>query len=223
MKGLLKNNFFGAMGSAMVSLSFFVVFGIVVIVTANSSLLLIFGLVCIPIFAINALSAFRKESATNWNKYIIVAPVRRKDIVKSRYINHISWVLVGAILVAIFVAFMILIHGVSIYNNSVRDPLSLFGIGIGIPLLMGSVFYPAVHLIGADRSEILMIISLIAAIGITTGIIGSINMYYSYYYGYDSMSDPEFLMGMAVYIGIVILFFILSYFLSLLINRKKEY
>lgn len=219
MKGLLRNSFYGAMGSAFVTLAIFVVLGIAVIITADSTLLIIFSLASATVFTINALSSFRKEAATNWYKHMLTAPIRRKDIVKSRYISHTLWCLGGMILVVAFVGITVLFHGNRFFYNGIRDPITLLCIGLGIPTLMGSIFYPLIYLFGSDKNELMMILALAGAAGITAGVIGLINMCYEHH----PISDAEYFAGLSVYMGVVVVSFFSSYFLAAFIDRRKEY
>mgnify|MGYP000551380036 CR=1 FL=1 len=218
MKGLLKNQFYGAIGSTMVLLIIFSVAGIGLIISGNPSVLTIYVLASPTAFAFNAVASIRKEAASKWNKYELTAPVRRKEIVKSRYIHHAVCVFTGILLSALFIGLTVVIHGNSFFYDVSRDPLTLFCIGTGIALLMGTLFYPGVYLLGTDKSEIIIITSLLGSIGITAGIIWLLNAAH----GFHALSNPEFYLTLAIYMGIVIISFCLSYFLTTLIYRKKD-
>ncbi len=218
MKGLLKNQFYGALGSALVLLAFFVAVGIGLLISGNPSLLNIYVLVASTAFAFNAVSGFRKEASSKWSKYELTTPVARKEIVKSRYISHGLWVFAGIILSALFVVLTLAIHGNHYFYYDVRDPLMLFCCGAGTALLMGTLFYPAIYLLGTDKSEIIMIISLLGSIGITIGIIWILNAAYDF----RSVSDAEFYLNVAIYMVILLVSFVLSYFLTTFIYRRKD-
>lgn len=219
MKGLLRNSFYGTISGAIVSLGVFVGAGIVMLILGNYLLFLIFGLLCIVVFTFNAIASFRREISSNWVKYAITAPIKRRDVVRNQYINHMLWILAGTIVTAIFVGLIVLIHSFFIFESGPRDLLLLFCVGVGISLLIGSIFYPVICLVGTDKSEITMILSLVGGIGITAGIIWSIN----FYYGFEPINDAQYLIGMLIYVGIVIVLFALSYFLTKHLNQSKEY
>lgn len=218
MKGLLKNQFYGAAAGAAILLGFFIVAGIGLLISGNSSLLNIYVLVSATAFAMNALAGFRKEAASKWSKYELTAPITRKDIAKSRYITHAIWVLAGTLLAALFVGLTVAIHGNFFFYHVIRDPLALFCTGAGIALLMGTIFYPSIYLLGTDKSEIIMIVSLSGAIGITVGVIWILNATY----GFDTVSGPEFYLSMAIYMTIAVMSFIFSCFLTTFIYRRKD-
>lgn len=219
MNGLLKNSFYGALGSAKVLLAFFLAAGLWLLISGNPSLLNVFGLVTATAFSFNAVSGIRKEAATKWSKYELTAPVRRKDIVKCRYINHIIWIGAGLLLSAFFIGLTVLVHGNNYFYYEVRDPLTLFAMSLGVSLFMGTIFYPATYFFGTDRSEIMIILSLLGAIGLTIGTIWMINAGHDF----SSLSDAEYFMCLAVFMGVVIASFVLSYFLTNFIYSRKEY
>ena len=219
MKGLLRNSFYGAKDSFIVLLVMLGALGIGVVVSGNATLLNIFGFPCVTVFAVVALSSYRKEAATNWNKYIVASPVKRHEIIKSRYMYHLMCLGVGTALLVVVVGLAVLKHGNRFFYQPVRDPLTLLCISVGIPLLLGSLFYPMATLIGIDKSEVVLIISLLGSIGITAGIVWLVNISF----GNDSVNDFEYFAGMAAFIGISLLLFVGSYYVSLTVNRKKEY
>lgn len=219
MIGLLKNNFYGSLGGAVILLVFFSIAGVSLLISGSPLLLTILVLVSATAFAFNAISSFRKEASTRWNKYELTTPVRRKDIIKSRYISYFTWVLIGIILSTIFVKLTILIHGNRYFYHELRDPISLFCASIGISLFMGTIFYPMIYFLGSDKNEIVMIISLLGAVGLTLGTLRLIN----WAHGFKTLSDPEFYLSISIFMAIAIIFFLLSYFLCIFVYKKKEY
>lgn len=219
MIGLLKNNFYGAIGSAILFLIVFIAAGAVLLITGNPVLLYILTMVSATAFAFNAVAGFRKEASSKWSNYELTTPIRRKDIVKSRYVSHMSWMAFGILLAAVFVVLTALLHGSRCFYTVERDPLVLFCLSVGIALLLGVIYYPAIYFFGADKSEVIMIISLLGSVGISYAIIWLLNAIN----GFRLLTDPEFYFLMAVFMGIVVLLFVLSYFLTVFVFRKKEY
>ena len=219
MTGLLKNNFYGALESGVIFLAFFLVAGLGVLISGDAVLLNILILVPPTSFAISPASSFRKEASTKWNKYELTAPVRRKDIVKSRYINHVLWVLIGIATSAVFAGLMLSVHGNRYFHYGLRDILLLSCASLGTSLFMGAIFYPVTYLLGADKSEAAIIIGLLGAVGLTAGTLWLMNAAN----GFQAVSDPGFYLCLSVFTAIAIVFFLLSYFLSVFIYRGKEY
>jgi hypothetical protein len=219
MSGLLKNSFYGALGSAKILLVFFLAAGVALLISGNAAILMLYGFITATAFSFVAVSGIRREAATKWNKYELTAPVRRKDIVECRYINHIIWIGAGILLSGIFIGLTVFFHGNTYFYYEVRDPLTLFCVNAATALFMGALFYPAVYFFGTDRSEIIIIISVLGAIGLTLGTMWAINAGHDF----SSLSDPEYFLCMAIYMAVAIASFFLSYFLTNFIYRKKEY
>lgn len=219
MKGLLRNQFYGAASSAAILYGFFILVGIGLLISGNPLLLNSYVLVSATAFALNAIASFRKEAASKWGKYELTTPLTRRDIAKSRYISHVIWTLAGILLSALFVGLTVRIHGNHIFYHVIRDPLTLFCIGAGIALFMGAIFYPTIYFLGTDKSEIIMLISLLGAVSITAGLVWLLNAAYDF----KAVSDLEFYLNIVIYMTIAIVFFLFSYFLTTLIYSKKEF
>jgi|GEM_PF-6848958 len=63
-----------------------------------------------------------------------------------------------------------------------------------------------------------MIISLLGSVGITFGIIWILNAAYDF----KELTDPQYYLGLAIYMAIVMVSFVLSYCLTIFIYRRKE-
>jgi hypothetical protein len=219
MTGLLKNHYYSALGSAKILFLFFLVIGFALLITGNSALLNGFALVSATAFTFNAVSGFRKEASTQWNKYELTVPVRRKDIVMSRYVTHSIWFCIGILIAVVFVVSTVLIHGNQYFYYEARDPLSLFSMGTGSALFMGTFFYPLIYLFGVDKNEILIVISLLGAVGTTLAIIWLINTGF----GDNAVSDTVFFISILIFMAASIIAFIASFFITVCIYQKKEY
>ena len=218
MKGLLRNNYYGVIDGAKILLSLFAVMGIALLISGSSELFIIFALAPATLLAFNAVSSLRKDASTKWIKYELTTPVRRKDIIKSRYISHALWTLIGSFLPFIFVAFAILIHGNKFFYPEMRDPVACFSAGLSSALFIGVFFYPSVYCLGTEKNELLLILSLIGAIATTMGIAILL------YAGSDAnLTDVEFFIAIVISLAIATAAYILSYFITTFIYPQKEY
>jgi len=219
MIGLLRNSFYGAIRSAVILLFVILAVGLALVITGRPTLLTLFVIISAVAASFVAISSFRRESSTKWSKYELTTPVRRKDIVKAQYISHAIWIVCGIILSAIFVALSVIRHGNGYFFYELRDPLALFCFSAGTALFMGDLFYPITYFMDTDKNEVMMIISLLGAVGLTFGIVWILNAAY----GFKPLSDPEFYFSISIYIAVSIVFFLLSYFISKLIYSRKDY
>lgn len=214
MKGLLRNNFFAVCANAKVFSIFMLLFGVFVVAVISQSLLIGYVMIGMVGFSVNAAAVAKNEFSSKWGKYKLTLPVRRIEIVRSLFWNQIIWLVIGASFAGIGVGLSWLLHGCP-FDQQI-DTLTMFALGISMSLFMGAVFFPLFYLVGEDRSEVLLIISLLCAFCINFVIISIMN----------DLLDPGIiavLAGNAVIISSSIFMFALSYWLTVEIFKRKEY
>lgn len=176
MKGLFLDNFYKTAGSMKLFVFFVLAAGLAVLVTGNDTLLELFVYLAITALSVNGISGMRKDAEVKWNKLELTLPVRRADIIKSKYLSYLFWVLTGVVTAAVFTVLAVAIHGNVFFVYGLRDINSLFTLGTGIALLAGALFYPLAYLFGADKSETLLVISVIGSIGLAVSLIWLVNL-----------------------------------------------
>lgn len=200
MRGLLINNYYAVRANAKVFSGFMLLLGLFAAAVISQSLLIGYIFLAVIGFSVNMSSSLRKEFISKWGKYKLTAPVRRADIVKSHFISQLIWLFVG----------------MAFDRNT--DILLLFAAGVGISLLMVAIFFPLFYLTGEERSEVVLGISLIAAILIFMGLVSLINLYFG----------PEPAVWQVITSALILLLcsaaaFAVSYPLAVVIFREKEY
>ena len=90
--------------------------------------------------------------------------------------QQLIWLFVGMAFAGAVVGLSWLLHGFPFDRNT--DILLLFAAGVGISLLMVAIFFPLFYLTGEERSEVVLGISLLAAILIFMGLVSLINLYF---------------------------------------------
>lgn len=219
MTGLLKNNFYGALGNIRLFLAFDAALYAALLISGSVSLMNILTVVTAPVLALLAVSCLRKESGSKWDKYKITLPVTRKAIVTSHYICHLAWTLLGMIGTILLMALTVLIHGNLYFAYGIRDALTLVLCGGITALLIGAISYPLLYFWGAERTEAVIAISIVASIGILLSLTWLINLFF----GNGTLSDSEYYFSTAATAAISGILYIASYFLSVAILNKKEY
>ena len=203
MKGLFKNNFLAVWTNVKIFLLFMFAMGIVVAIIPNQTWQMYFIIIGIAGLAVNAATVIENEFSSKWGKYKLILPVKRIDIVKSLYINHLLWIMIGVFFVGIIIALSYLLHGVPF--EQFEGISGVVVIGISISLTMGAIFIPMIYLAGEDKTIVFLIISLLCAVGIAAML----------------FNIPLF--GSFILIGCSILLFIVSFPLTVSIFKKKEY
>lgn len=87
--------------------------------------------------------------------------------------------------------------------------LCLFALGISISLFMGAMFIPLFYLGGEEKSIVFLVITLLCGIGIASLLF--------------NMTNGAPLFGAAILLICSVVFFVLSYPLTLFIFHRKEY
>lgn len=214
MKGLLKNNFLTGYANAKVFSIFMFLLGTFVVAVVSQPLLIGYGLLCMVGFSVNASVSMKKEFVSKWGKYKLTLPVKRAAIVKSYFISHLIWLLVGALYAGIVISLSWALHGCP-YDNSI-DVVSIFALGISVSIFMGAFFFPLFYLGGEERSDIFLLISLVCGIAVVLGIISVLNLYLT-------PGVITILVSAAILIVCSLLMFALSYPLTVGIYHNKEY
>lgn len=216
MKGLLKNNFYGILASAKAFLLFMLLLGIcVIMMEKNTFMIIVYALLGIIGFSINAITSLGNESSSKWNKYKLTAPVKRADIVKSSFLSQLIWLLAGMLFAGIEMTLSILLHG-SPFDRNI-DIFFVFTTGIGISLFTASLFFPLSYSGGAEKKQVFLIISLIGSIGIFAKLVDLLNTLFG-----SSMTTFQMILGGLFIIICSLLAFILSYLLTVGIFKRKE-
>lgn len=207
MKGLLKNNFFAVWANAKVFCIFMFIWGILVVIIPEETLQMWYIMIGIVGFSVNAASGIGSEFTSKWGKYKLTLPVRRVDIVKSLFLSQMIWLLVGLLFSGIGITLSFLLHGYS--YDQLTGMLSMFALGISISFFMEAMFIPLLYLGGEEKSIVFLVITLLCAFGIVSVLF--------------NVTDAAPLLGCTFSIICSVLFFALSYPLTVSIYKKKEY
>ncbi len=218
MKGLLKNNFYGILSGAKVFLIFMLLLGIcVTMMEKNSFMVIVYALLGIIGFSINGIACLRNESSSNWNKYKLTAPVKRAEIVRSYFLSHLIWLLAGMLFAGMEITLSILLHG-SPFDRNI-DVFYIFVAGIGISLFTVSLFFPLSYSGSAEKNQVFLIISLIGGIGIFVKLVDLLNTLFD---SDSSMTTFQLILSGSIIIICSLFLFILSYWVTVGIFKRKE-
>lgn len=190
MRGLLRNNYYATLAGAKAFASVAVLLGVFVTAMDNAIPSLIIGYMLLMMlgFSLNSIASIRKESATKWGLYKLTTPVKRANIVKSFFASQLLWLAVGIAFAGAGVALSVALHGFPFDRNT--DIFMLFVVGIGISLFMGAIFFPLYFLGGEERSEVILVVSLLGGIGIIMGLTTLVNKIYP-----DNMTTRQIVLS----------------------------
>lgn len=218
MNGLLKNNIYASITNIKFFSIAMLIFGTFVVLADNRipSLLMGFTLFSIIGFSMNAAFALGKENTSKWEKYKLMTPVKKKDIITSYFISVIACLILGIIFAGIVVSLSLLLHGFPFDRTT--DILLLFITGINISLFMYAFFFPFHYLGNDEKNEVVLILSLFLAIIITMVLISFINWLLG-----SKVTLQKLFIGAALLQSFGIVTFLLSYPLTIWLFKRKEY
>lgn len=216
MKGLILDNFYKTLGGMKMFGVLVLAAGIVMMITGNQTILELFVYISITAISAGAVSSMRKDAEAKWDKYEITLPVKKNDIVKSKYFSYAGWLITGFVTAVILVSAAVLIHGNVYFAYGLRDVISLFTLSIVIALMVGAIFFPLAYLIGIDKSEVLLISSIICGVGSAFLMVGLVNRW-------EIRDAFDFYLRAGILLMTSVLLFLLSYFITQTIFTKKEF
>ncbi len=218
MKGLIRNNFYSVGSALKWTIAFCIIVNFAVIIgtlrfTNTEGFLPILIIGQIGAFVGLTGTALQKDNTSNWSKYEKTLPVKIRDIVMARYISFLIFSVIGILLTTLTVVLFSVISA---------QPMNLervgygYSFGITFALLVPALLYPLVLKFGADKSEIMLIISVAITMFLFNGGSVILTPYLI------NLNNANMIYRIAC-IVISAVIFISSYFISLSIYKGKEF
>ena len=217
MKGLIRNNFYSMEDSLKLTsaINIMMAIGVSVLGIFNSfarSWIAIVILLQMGSYAVQVASTLQKDVSSQWNKFEITMPVRRKDVVKAKYI---CFILNGVLGIAAALLTVIISQLLQIDINVEKVFLSIT-FGIVIIFALPALTYPLLLIFVVDKTEMVLSISviLISILFVSSSVI--------FNYIMPDLSVYSNLVFRCSIIVISIILFIISYMFSVILYKKKE-
>lgn len=105
------------------------------------------------LFAMQILTTFSYDDYSKWNMYALSLPITKKQLVLSKYILGISFIIFGGVFSFILTSLLSLFKGSSILGDLVA---SIIG-STGIMILMILILLPLIFKYGVERSRIMLL------------------------------------------------------------------
>ena len=217
MKVLIRNNFYSMEDSLKLTsaINIMMAIGVSVLGIFNSfarSWIAIVILLQMGSYAVQVASTLQKDVSSQWNKFEITMPVRRKDVVKAKYI---CFILNGVLGIAAALLTVIISQLLQIDINVEKVFLGIT-FGIVITFALPALMYPLLLIFGVDKTEMVLSISVIL---ISILFVGS-SVIFNYIM--PDLSVYSNLVFRCSIIVISIILFIISYMFSVISYKKKE-
>ena len=217
MKGLLRNNYYATIANAKLFFIVTILLCALSVVTKSQMLLGAFILLCMIGFSVISIVGLRREIASKWNKYKITTPLKRVDIIRSYFLSHLLWLIVGMLIAGAGVALSVILSGLLFDKNI--DIFNFYILGIGISLFTGAFFFPLFFSRnGEERNEAFLAISLFCGIGIIAGLAMLMNAVFP-----TPMSNAQIIIAGIIIMAIAVFAITISCFLTISIYRKRDY
>lgn len=165
----------------------------------------------IAVYSVQAVSTLQTDANSQWNRFEITMPVRRKDIVGARYIGFILCGIVGIITALLTIGVLYFAQT----NINYERVFFSFTFGVVLLLIVPAFTHPLLLIFGIDKSETMLMISIAAA---TVLYVGSSVVF--------NLILPDLSSSNLVFRGLIILIsgilFAISYIISRQLYQKRE-
>ncbi len=211
MKGFIKKDILMMRSNLKILLVLFVLY-IVMDFQGNSSLSF-FLPVC---SVVSMLSTFSYDDYNHWTSYAVTLPNGRRNVVKSKYITTFILLFLMSLCVGVFSSIIYVTKHYAINFSFIFE--NLFGSIVGA-LFVLDFMYPMIFKMGIEKARIAIFVGVFSII-ILGGIlikyvdVSALSFLFSFFHGYG---------GILIFIIMMIFLSFLSYQISMLFYRKKEF
>lgn len=216
MKGLIRHNIYSMVEklklTIVINLLVTLVFCIVGIFNSFVySWAAVVVLLQIASYAVQAVSTLQTDVSSQWNRFEITMPIRRKDVIGARYISFILCGVIGVITALVTIGVF------SLFCTDINFERVIFSFSFGMVLLLvvPACMHPLLLIFGADKSETMMTISLAVA---TVWFVGS-SMIFNLVL--PDLNSSDFIFRTLI-ISVSGILFAVSYIISGRLYQKKE-
>ncbi|TMW70922.1 ABC-2 transporter permease [Alteribacter natronophilus] len=212
MKGLVLNHYYAIEKGIKSSVAAVAVLVIAALVIQEDWALRFAVFLPFLLIPVHAFEVLKRDVLSGWNRFEITLPVKRKQIVQSKYATFLLLLLVSlALPMVLYTAVHFLIEPVFtdiVFNFLMR--------GMGLVLCLAAIVYPLTFKWGTEKSDMIFILSLAFSFGTFGGVSGLLALVIGTPDWYDQVFSLVFLI-------VALASFAVSYMLSQRIYKKKEF
>ncbi|QQK79284.1 ABC-2 transporter permease [Salicibibacter cibi] len=219
MKGLLLNQYYSVGKSLWNYLLLSVVITAILLFSQNEMMMAFATFLPILFMVTPALEVLKHESMSGWNKFVLTLPIKRSQVVQSHYLFYFMVMLIGLLVTIVLFILAELIAGQVLTDQSIYSMMN----GVGIAFILGFIAYPLTYQLGTEKSDMVLMFGVIAAIGLylLSGWLFETIL---------SNMSPDTLQGMNIdllfssgFLAVTLVFFIVSFLITLQVYKKKEF
>lgn len=112
---------------------------------------------CVIICSMMVITTFSFDNISTWNKYAVIMPISRKDVVISKYIMLFIFSIFGMI-AGFFISTVI---GVFFRNFIIKEVMLESIVSLFISMFLGSIIIPLLYKYGVENARFLIIICFV--------------------------------------------------------------
>lgn len=157
--GLLLYSYHATSGTTLLIFAVWILFGFIMLVTGDARIypnLTGFGIITI---SCSFMLCAHKDNDTKWNKCQLAMPIKRSDVIASKYLSLLFLMLAAITLIAAFTGLSMVFHE-SIREVVRNTSLIVISTSIGISLAACAFFYPIIYTIGENKEEVIIILCI---------------------------------------------------------------
>src|SRR5690625_772712 len=215
MKGLLLNQYYSVSGTFRNYLLFSIVIAGILLITRNEMMQSFAQLLPTIFLTTPALEVLKQESNSGWNKFVLTLPIKRKNVVQSHFLFFILAMLSGVLTtVVLHIVADFAVGGVLTSDN-------IFGImnGAGVALILGILAYPLTYYFGAEKSDTILIISVMIAV-----VLFLLSNWLYIQFIEEAFSGITHVMVFTLgFCTLTLVVFLIAYIITLKVYKKKEF
>lgn len=212
MNGLIRNNFYSMGSNLKISFIMAAVLVFSPLLIKDTSFYPMIIAVQIFLFVTNTGTALHADEVSKWNKFELTLPIKRSSIIGAKYITFFVLILSG-FLMGLCTAICIYLAG---QTWSLSSALWGYTYGLALSTISIALMYPIILKIGTEKNELIFLLSAffaVAAMGMIALSLSSVT---------DGIKLQHPLVGVVSTMAAIFMF-IMSYFISLKIHKKKEF
>lgn len=210
MKGLILKDLYNIGHNAKMMVMMLAAMAVLLVPTSGT---ISFMGICVIVCSMMLITTISFDDVSKWNRYALIMPVSRRDVVRSKYMVLIIFTLAGCVAGIIICS----ISGIILKDfNLVNILASSLGC-LGIAFVFGSFILPLLYKYGAEKARMLMIVCFL----IPTAVV----YFAGYFYKSAGLPVPgETLIKIAIVSlpVLCLLIMYISYRISLKIFRNQE-
>ena len=215
IKGLLLYTFYSATATARLILGICLLFGVYLLCAIRFHALHahsapVFALMGIATFSCSFIMSEYKDVATKWSRVQLAMPIKRSDVIASKYLGHLLMLSLGIALTAIFIGLHFPLR--DCVECFIENILWFVPASIGTSLISCGLFYPVAYVMGIDKDGALYLVCMFVSGGINALIL---------WIGYTAKL-PQ-IVNAAVCVIISAVLFVVSYVITAKIYAKKDF